>query len=470
VFENMGSAFGDLKERLRKQRLVRLTRGNGSGWLTLDVCFCIDNTGSMTPYLSALTSQTDNVLHNLIQGIHAKLYKQFKAITIRIGALAYRDIGDREQFSTLPFQAPPAGKPNEDAKQQEETENKFMAQDEHRFIDWVANLDADGGADIPEDMFGALEQVAAGVDNEDESKRTGVKWNGRVRFCVVLTDAPAHGCEDNGLVSDHTMSPHAKEKYWKKVCKRLQDRRINLMFCSLNPKATAKTETVLQEVYDQAGSFKLTRGVPLFQTASATQFIHFVFVLDESGSMSGDWNDLVTAYQACISARLTVAQSGTPDQVSIVRFGTGASAFQTAIPIADALLDMPYASKRSTNYAAGFTRAGEALRETQQGYLPVLLFMTDGAPDGGKDGTQELNALRTEFPTMKTHVIGFRQAGNETLKTLARPGTPIQASNASQLQAEFAKVGAAANATEISDRFADRLSKEIENKISHEFL
>ena len=186
--------------------------------------------------------------------------------------------------------------------------------------------------------------------------------------------------------------------------------------------------------------------------------------------MSGDWNDLVTAYQACISARLTVAQSGTPDQVSIVRFGTGASAFQTAIPIADALLDMPYASKRSTNYAAGFTRAGEALRETQQGYLPVLLFMTDGAPDGGKDGTQELNALRTEFPTMKTHVIGFRQAGNETLKTLARPGTPIQASNASQLQAEFAKVGAAANATEISDRFADRLSKEIENKISHEFL
>lgn len=137
VFENMGSAFGDLKERLRKQRLVRLTRGNGSGWLTLDVCFCIDNTGSMTPYLSALTSQTDNVLHNLIQGIHAKLYKQFKAITIRIGALAYRDIGDREQFSTLPFQAPPAGKPNEDAKQQEETENKFMAQDEHRFIDWV---------------------------------------------------------------------------------------------------------------------------------------------------------------------------------------------------------------------------------------------------------------------------------------------------------------------------------------------
>lgn len=241
----------------------------------------------------------------------------------------------------------------------------------------VANLDADGGADIPEDMFGALEQVAAGVDNEDESKRTGVKWNGRVRFCVVLTDAPAHGCEDNGLVSDHTMSPHAKEKYWKKVCKRLQDRRINLMFCSLNPKATAKTETVLQEVYDQAGSFKLTRGVPLFQTASATQFIHFVFVLDESGSMSGDWNDLVTAYQVCISARLTVAQSGTPDQVSIVRFGTGASAFQTAIPIADALLDMPYADKGTTNYAAGFTRAGEALRETQQGYLPVLLFMTD---------------------------------------------------------------------------------------------
>lgn len=105
-FNHMKKRFADLSTKLAAHRTLQLARGNGAGRLTLDVCFCIDASGSMRPYLRALTDPASPVLGSLCKGIRDKLRADFSSITMRLAGLAFRDIGDAVQFDSLPFAAP----------------------------------------------------------------------------------------------------------------------------------------------------------------------------------------------------------------------------------------------------------------------------------------------------------------------------------------------------------------------------
>ena len=69
----------------------------------------------------------------------------------------------------------------------------------YRFTDKIPELhnalqqlkEARGGSDIPEDVLGALE-CAADLDG----------WQSKVRFCVLIGDAPGHGRDLNDLSDD----------------------------------------------------------------------------------------------------------------------------------------------------------------------------------------------------------------------------------------------------------------------------
>ena len=97
--------FSDLSSRLAAERTVQLARGSGGGRMTLDVCFCIDVSGSMKPYLKALIAPGANVLKTIIGAIGKKLRTELPsmAITLRLAGLAFRDLDDAQVFERLPF-------------------------------------------------------------------------------------------------------------------------------------------------------------------------------------------------------------------------------------------------------------------------------------------------------------------------------------------------------------------------------
>ena len=82
--------------------------------------------------------------------------------------VAYKDYGDADQRLTLPFTA-----------------------DEQALEQFLRPLTAGGGSDIPEDVLGAL-KCAADLDG----------WQSKVRFCVLIGDAPGHGRDLNDLSDD----------------------------------------------------------------------------------------------------------------------------------------------------------------------------------------------------------------------------------------------------------------------------
>lgn len=264
----------------------------------------------------------------------------------------------------------------------------------------VSTLSGRGGGDVAEDVVGALEAVAAGSHASNTSAMPPLGWRGRVRFCVVITDAPTHGQhEECGATSTHEDHLHATSAYLESVVKMLAQGRINTMVCTLNKNATRATVSALEAAYkDAPGNFKMPKGIPLFQPgAGATErpHLHFIFVLDESTSMRSDWSDLERAYRVCIDTRLAVTQGDSRDLVSIIQFTTSAKCAAQACSIT--------AAPASLDYTGGGTKFGGAIRMASSiisssnppTHIPVIVFMTDGCPGDGNAGATEMDSLRT---------------------------------------------------------------------------
>lgn len=260
----------------------------------------------------------------------------------------------------------------------------------------VGNLNGNGGGDVPEDIVGALDQVARGSSRQQGASGGGLEWRGRVRFCVIVTDAPTHGCHQAaGLQSSHEAHEHATQAYRDAVAKKLQDGRINLMFCTLNAAATRATERALKASYEAAGDLTMPGGIPLFHTSAASRpNIHFVFVLDESGSMSGDWGALVHAYCTCIQTRQQVTQRGGLDLVSVVQFASSARITASKVRLDSAPGSLRFNSG-GTCYAPALSSADQLLAATPSTHKPVLVFMTDGCPGDGAAGLATMRAIRS---------------------------------------------------------------------------
>ena len=93
-------------------------------------------------------------------------------LEFRFAMVAYKDFGDAEQKLTLPFTA--------------------NTQELEQFLQ---RLTAGGGSDLPEDVLGAL-KCAADFDG----------WQSKVRFCVLIGDAPGHGRDLNDLGDDRFLN------------------------------------------------------------------------------------------------------------------------------------------------------------------------------------------------------------------------------------------------------------------------
>jgi hypothetical protein len=204
----------------------------------------------------------------------------------------------------------------------------------------VGKLIAKGGDDEPEDVLGALHHVAS------------MAWAGNARFCLLVTDAPPHGREfysDRASVVD-AYPGGVPGLTTTSVMEELVRADVELLFCHVNKPATEQAERVLADTYNavRAASAssrpdrRMLQGIDLRvetpgpaapagaggPAAPGALGTHFVFVVDESGSMVGsNWAAVIAALISFKQTRLAAGGSGqgvlsTQDIVSVVKFGT----------------------------------------------------------------------------------------------------------------------------------------------------
>lgn len=71
------------------------------GSVAIDLCFVLDVTGSMRPWLQ----QCKDEIGSIVAGVKARIAQDYPSLDIqlRYGLLAYRDIGDAQQYDPLAF-------------------------------------------------------------------------------------------------------------------------------------------------------------------------------------------------------------------------------------------------------------------------------------------------------------------------------------------------------------------------------
>ncbi|OQS06019.1 hypothetical protein THRCLA_01913 [Thraustotheca clavata] len=155
------------------------------------------------------------------------------------------------------------------------------------------------------------------------------------------------------------------------------------------------------------------------QTSSGMK--HHVFVLDSSGSMSGDpWTNLMDAVHTYL--RDQIENNGHDDIVTIITFsGKGTLVHQG--------VSMDSALTASIPFDGGWTEFKEGLILAQQvfsrndhnKYLPVLLFFTDGETSGRDESMACAKEIGNEFNCfgLKSYFIGFGRINHGFLETMA---------------------------------------------------
>jgi hypothetical protein len=114
----------------------------------VDLCFMIDCTGSMKPYIDKVKSTLNNIVN--------KLKLKFSSFELRLSFVGYRDHFDQENRVTY---------------------LKFVDNIE-TFQEFLSNIKAKGGQDQAEDVIGGLEQV------------NKLEWTNPTRVLFHIGDAP----------------------------------------------------------------------------------------------------------------------------------------------------------------------------------------------------------------------------------------------------------------------------------------
>jgi len=210
--------------------------------------------------------------------------------------------------------------------------------------------------------------------------------------------------------------------------------------------------------------------LPLFSAQAATlpPLFTFIFVLDESGSMRGQWNNVVLAYTRFIEMRKH-EQTGGEEFVSVIQFSSTAREIFRDHPIRT----VPSALA----FNGGGTEFDPALNMAQQMCAsakgtPVIIFMSDG--DGTYSGVMNHIYNQCSARNLQVHTIAFGgDAGVAKLKTIANEGKGQChiAIDGIQLVNTFADIASTASPVQhLATMVGSRLSALVANKIVVDYL
>ncbi|EEY54237.1 uncharacterized protein PITG_07840 [Phytophthora infestans T30-4] len=180
--------------------------------------------------------------------------------------------------------------------------------------------------------------------------------------------------------------------------------------------------------------------------AADTGKYHNVFVLDNSGSMSGQpWKDLLCACDEFGISRLK--DGGEKDLVSYVTFDHEGRIFCEGVPLPEALeMSVPFGGG-GTSYGKGLRAANEVLsRNDFEEFKVVLIFFSDGQPCDIEMGVALARHIRLSYAKydLKAFAVGFGCINLPVLQRVASEmgGRYRQVLDANALRTEFQRIAA----------------------------
>lgn len=146
----------------------RATAGLFKAACSTDLLFLIDTTYSMHSYIEAAKNQVKSIVHDIKESF-------LNESEVRVAVVGYKDHGDYPNIEFLDFTS--------------STDQVF---------EFLGRLEASGGADIPEDVLGGIDQARK------------ASWKQQTRCIIHIADAPPHGAgvlHDLGYASDSYPTP-----------------------------------------------------------------------------------------------------------------------------------------------------------------------------------------------------------------------------------------------------------------------
>ncbi|KAL7561438.1 hypothetical protein ACA910_009294 [Epithemia clementina (nom. ined.)] len=437
----------------------------------IDLAFVIDVTGSMGPYTSAIFATVKTLVDK--QGaVMGRLQANYPdtEFTFHVAVMGFRDIDDGDaQYRESLWRT-----------NSHFTEN---TEDAVRFVRAITNPTS-GGGDLAEDILGAIDRCARWNEEGD--------WKSRLKFMMVLTDAPAHGLVDPSAAgtqnADDYVTSHPKGLTTDSVVDVLVKRGIDLFMCSFNPTATSRTEQEISKQYRDHPNNRDQREATLIPLVPSTQQAgasdpsvsynrHIIFVLDESGSMCSDWKGVVVAYNQYLARRQQYQCDS--DLVSVVQF---AHASKTTIQQCKIR-----AAPKSLYYGGGGTSFGPAAasactlaRATPPTHVPVVVFMSDGEASDAGQALSHFTTLNSEIrgrtgSDLELHVIAFRSNANQAqlaqIASASSIGKVRASSDTTDLTKVFEEIAGGANVAGLLEaEIGKRVSEAVGNKLALEFM
>ena len=168
---------------------------------TVDLCFLIDCTGSMDPYIVQVKTRMDDLV--------AHCHTTFPDLVLRVAFVGYRDHSEEaERILSFPFTANIAS-----------------------FKSFVSNIRAFGGGDAAEDVFGGLEEVGK------------LQWSAPTRILFHVADAPCHGKQYHNDVYDEFPNGDPRGLHARDLLNVLEGLKVKYWFAKL----TDKTDKMIIE-------------------------------------------------------------------------------------------------------------------------------------------------------------------------------------------------------------------------------
>jgi len=184
--------------------------------VVVDLCICMDCTGSMGAWIDAAKTH--------LVAIIEELGRDIEVADIRVAFVAYRDFDDQGRKVIEPFAS---------------------AKDVGRVVRCIRDQHASGGGDEPEDVISGVEGMRS------------LEWRGDVRMCLFVADACAHGyLPGKGAYQGHDDHPTGLCPGQKVLLPDLMHQfahedGVDLIMCQISNR-TSKMEEMFKGVYAAA--------------------------------------------------------------------------------------------------------------------------------------------------------------------------------------------------------------------------
>eukprot|EP01037_Dinobryon_pediforme_P038584 gene38584-46693_t len=197
--------------------------------------------------------------------------------------------------------------------------------------------------------------------------------------------------------------------------------------------------------------------------------LHVVFVLDDSGSMEGYFNGVVSAYKSFLNIRKKSNQGNPSDLITVICFNSTPSIIFKRQHVKTAPTAIPFRSG-GTDFGPAMQAALDILNEdlldsTQKYLTPVVIFMSDG--EGGS-GITQLKSMYAAHNSRKlsVNVMGFGGVNPTSLKAHANAahGKYFDTPDINSLTREFESIarsiqGAAGLTNAVAESVGKAISK-----------